>query len=133
MDSDRIIHWVGATYSFLKVGFSQKVMAKFSNFSNCHSCEPKIVPILLIPVHDNNIILAILWIVVVIKSPRCKIWLKWANFMGRFNCLQCLQSYEIINYNMSTYLYQFQETNLINTEKWVNWHFITAIHVIYRK
>ena len=44
----------------VKVGFSQKVMAKFSNLSNCHSCEPKIVPALLIPVNDNNKILAIL-------------------------------------------------------------------------
>ena len=31
-------------------------------------------------------------------------------------CLQCLQSYEIIDYNMSTYLYQFQQINLINAE-----------------
>ena len=44
----------------VKVGFSQKVMAKFSNLSNCHSCEPKIVPAHLIPVNDNNKILAIL-------------------------------------------------------------------------
>ena len=44
----------------VKVGFSQKVMAKFSNLSNCHSCEPKIVPALLIPVNNNNKILAIL-------------------------------------------------------------------------
>ena len=43
----------------IKVGFSQKVMAKFSNLSNCHSCEPKTVPALLIPVNDNNKILAI--------------------------------------------------------------------------
>ena len=46
--------------SLLKVGFSQKVMVKFSNLSNCHSCEPKIVPALLIPVNDINKILAIL-------------------------------------------------------------------------
>ena len=44
----------------LKVGFFQKVMAKFSNLSSCHSCEPKIVPALLIPVNDNNKIVAIL-------------------------------------------------------------------------
>ena len=44
----------------IKVGFSQKVMAKISNFSNRHSCEPKIVPVQLIPVNDNKIILAIL-------------------------------------------------------------------------
>ena len=35
----------------VKVGFFQKVMAKFSNLSYCHSCEPKIVPELLFPVH----------------------------------------------------------------------------------
>ena len=37
--------------------------------------------------------------------------------MGEFDCLQCLQSYEIIDYNMSTYLYQFQQINLTNAEK----------------
>ena len=37
--------------------------------------------------------------------------------MGEFNYLQCLQSYEIIDYNMSTYLYQFQLINLFDTEK----------------
>jgi len=36
------------------------VLAKFSNFSKCHSCEPKIVPELLIPVNDDNKILVIL-------------------------------------------------------------------------
>ena len=46
--------------NFLKVGFNQKVLAKFSNLSDCHSCEPKIVPELLIPVKDNIKILAIL-------------------------------------------------------------------------
>ena len=35
----------------VKVGFFQKVMAKFSNLSNRHACEPKIVPELLFPVH----------------------------------------------------------------------------------
>ena len=34
----------------LKVGFFQKVMAKCSNLSNRHACEPKIVPELLFPV-----------------------------------------------------------------------------------
>ena len=63
--------------------FFQKVLAKFSNFSKCHSCEPKIVPELLIPVNDNNKILIIL----VIKSPHV-IWLKNANYMGEFNALQ---------------------------------------------
>ena len=48
------------TLKVVKVGFSQKVMAKFFILSNCHSCEPKIVPALLIPVKDNNKILAIL-------------------------------------------------------------------------
>ena len=52
------------------------MLAKFFNFSKCHSCEPKIVPKLLIPVNDNNKILAILWIDLVIKSPHYKIWLK---------------------------------------------------------
>ena len=37
----------------VKVGFFQKVLAKFSNFSNCHSCESKIVPELLVPVRDH--------------------------------------------------------------------------------
>ena len=95
-------------WTLVKVGFSQKVKAKFFILSNCHSCEPKIVPALLIPVKDNNKILAILWIVLVIKSPYYEIWLKWVNFMGEFDCLQCLQSYEIINYNMNTCLYQIQ-------------------------
>ena len=49
-------------YVFVKVVFFQKVLAKFSNFSKCHSCEPKIVPELLIPVNDNNKILVIFWI-----------------------------------------------------------------------
>ena len=44
----------------VKVGFFQKVMAKFSNLSNCHSCEPKIVPALLIPINNISKILAIL-------------------------------------------------------------------------
>ena len=42
----------------VKVGFFQKVF--FSNLSKFHSCEPKIVPELLIPVNDNNKILVIL-------------------------------------------------------------------------
>ena len=61
----------------VKVGFFQKVLAKFSNFSKCHSCEPKIVPELLIPVNNNNKILVILWIDQVIKSPhykKCKLY-----------------------------------------------------------
>jgi hypothetical protein len=53
--------------------------------------------------------------------------------MSEFNYVQCLQSYEIIDYNMSTYLYQFQQINLTNAEKWENWHFIIDIHAIYRK
>ena len=92
---------------FLKVGLLQKVMAKFSNLSNSHSCEPKIIPALLIPVNDNNKILAIFWIDLDIKSPNYDICLKNLNFMNKFNCLQCLKSYEIIDYNMSTCLYQF--------------------------
>ena len=35
----------------VKVGLSQKVMAKFSKLSNRHACEPKIVPELLFPVN----------------------------------------------------------------------------------
>ena len=42
----------------LKVGFFQKVMAKFSNLSNRHACEPKIVSELLFPVNVNNTISA---------------------------------------------------------------------------
>ena len=38
------------------------MLAKFSNLSKCHSCEPKIVPELLIPVNDNDEILVVLWI-----------------------------------------------------------------------
>ena len=53
--------------------------------------------------------------------------------MDEFNCLQPLQSYEIIDHNMSTYLYQFQQIDLINAEKWENSQFITGIHAIYRK
>ena len=79
-------------------------MAKFSNLSKWHSCEPKIVPEILIPVNDNNNILVIFWIDLVIKSPHYEIWLKNANYMGEFNCLQCLQSPEIIDYTLNTYL-----------------------------
>ena len=53
--------------------------------------------------------------------------------MSEFNYVQCLQSYEIIDYNMITYLYQFQLINLNNTENWENWHFIIDIHAIYMK
>ena len=90
----------------IKVGFFQKVMAKFSNLSKCHSCEPKIVPELLFPVNIINKILVNFWIDLVIKSPHYEIWLKNANYMGEFNCLQCLQSSEIIDYTHNTYLNQ---------------------------
>ena len=43
-------------------------------------------------------------IYVVIKSPHYKIWLKNANYMDEFNCLQCFQNQEIINYTLNTYL-----------------------------
>ena len=33
----------------VKVGFTQKVMAKCSNWSNRHACEPKIVSQFLFP------------------------------------------------------------------------------------
>ena len=46
---------------FIKVGFFQKVTAKFSNLSKWHSCEPKIVLELLFPVHVINKILVIFW------------------------------------------------------------------------
>ena len=46
----------------VKVGFFQKVMAKFSNLSYCHSCEPKIVCELLFPVHVIIKVLVIFWI-----------------------------------------------------------------------
>ena len=52
----------------LKVGFFQKVMAKFSNLSKWHSCEPKIVPELLFLVHGINKILVIFWIHLAKKS-----------------------------------------------------------------
>ena len=62
--------------------FFQKVLAKFSNLSKCHSCQwTKIVSELSIPVNDNNKILVILWIALVIKSPDYKIWLKNANYI----------------------------------------------------
>ena len=38
-------------WNTLKVGFFEKVMAKFSNLSNRHTCEPKIVSELLFPVN----------------------------------------------------------------------------------
>ena len=57
----------------VKIGFFLKVLTKFSNFSKCHSCEPKIVPEILIPVNDNNNILVIFWIDLVIKSPHYEI------------------------------------------------------------
>ena len=46
----------------LKVGFLQKVMAKVSNLSNRHACEPKIVPEHLFPVSVINKLQVILWI-----------------------------------------------------------------------
>ena len=42
--------------------FFQKVMAKFSNLSNRHACEPKIVSELLFPVKVINTIWATFWI-----------------------------------------------------------------------
>ena len=52
----------------LKVGFFQKVKAKFSNLSKWHSCEPKIVPELLFPVCVIDRILVIFWIHLAKKS-----------------------------------------------------------------
>ena len=41
-------------HQLVKVGFFQKVMAKFYNLSNRHACEPKIVSKLLFPVNCIN-------------------------------------------------------------------------------
>ena len=43
----------------VKVGFFQKVMAKFSNLSNRHACEPKIVSEHLFLLNVINEILAL--------------------------------------------------------------------------
>ena len=48
--------------------FFQKVMAKFSNLSNRHACEPKIVFKLLFPVNVINTIWAIFLIHLSYKS-----------------------------------------------------------------
>ena len=42
----------------VKVGFFQKVMAEFSNLSNRHACEPKIVSELLFPVSVVDTLMA---------------------------------------------------------------------------
>ena len=55
-----VVYYDKHPLKIVKVGFNQKVLAKFSNLSDCHSCELKIVPALLIPVKDNIKILAIL-------------------------------------------------------------------------
>ena len=60
-------YWKIPAYS-LKVGFLQKVMAKFSNLSNRHACEPKIVPEHLFPVSAINKLQVILWIHLAKKS-----------------------------------------------------------------
>ena len=44
------LNWQSLSIDMLKVGFLQKVMAKVSNLSNRHACEPKIVPEHLFPV-----------------------------------------------------------------------------------
>ena len=48
-------HSQGNWYA-VKVGFFQKVMAIFSNSSNRHACEPKIVSEFLFPVNVVNTI-----------------------------------------------------------------------------
>ena len=58
---------------FLKVCFFQKVMAKFSNLSNRHACEPKIVPELLFPVNVFNTIWTICSIHLAKKSASYKL------------------------------------------------------------
>ena len=45
-------------YGFLKVGFFQKVTAEYSNLSNRHACEPKIVSELLFPVSVVDTLMA---------------------------------------------------------------------------
>ena len=50
-----------ASRDHLKVGFFQKVMAKSSNLSNRHACEPNIVLEPLFPVHIVNIRIVLFW------------------------------------------------------------------------
>ena len=62
-------------YLVNKGRFLSKLLAKVSNFSKCHSGEPKIDSEFLISVNDNNKILVILWNNLVIKSShyKCKL------------------------------------------------------------
>ena len=69
-----------------KGSFFSEGAGKISNVSKCHSCEPKIVPELLIPINDNNKISVILDLDLVIKSPHYETILKNANYMDKFNC-----------------------------------------------
>ena len=60
----------------LKVGFLQKVMAKFSNLSNRHACEPKIVPEHLFPVSVINKSQVTFWIHLTKKPAYYELWYK---------------------------------------------------------
>jgi hypothetical protein len=80
------------------------MLAKFSNFSKCHSCKPKIVPELLIPVNNINKILVILWIDLVIKPPHYEIWLKKGNDMVNFIVYNAYKVKKVIDYTLNTYL-----------------------------
>ena len=51
-------------------------MTKFSNLSNRHACEPKIVSEPLFPVIVVNTILAIFWIYLGEKSANYELWSK---------------------------------------------------------
>ena len=63
----------------IKVGFLQKVMAKFSNLSNRHACEPRIVPEHLFPVSVINKLQVTFWIHLA-KEPAChELWCKSLN------------------------------------------------------
>ena len=66
---DRPQHIWGKTRLLLKIGFIQKALEIFSNFSKCHPCEPKIIPELWFPVNIINKMMANFWIDLVIKSP----------------------------------------------------------------
>ena len=81
-----ICRWneIEETKQCVKEGFFQKVMAKSSNLSNRHSCEPKIVSYLLYPVHVGDKILVLVWNHIVknllILDNNQKIYTKFLSF-----------------------------------------------------
>ena len=77
--------WMENEEHFSKVGFIQRVLAKFSISNNMN------IALKLFPINSTNKTLVTFWIHLVIKSPHYEIWLKSANYMDEFNCLQCLQ------------------------------------------